>query len=295
MQLYSLYQTFAYFFSQTGKFDLESTLLLAVISGIVWLLPFFLLQGFGLYAMARNRDVKGKALAFVPFANVLFAGKLAGECSFFGQKLKRTGLYAMIAQIVSTLFGISMMAAEIYLYTTHGMPTTQTMFGTPCWIGLEGFSEVAYGFYETVGYIVPIFYLAFRVLWLILLMGLFRQYSPKNYTALGALTFFFPEAAGITIFALRNRKAIDYDAYMQAKREEFFRRRQEYRRHYGNPYGNPYQNPYNQNPYNGNPYNGANYGQEENRDEDPFAEFASERKKDDDMANGDNPFDEFSK
>ena len=95
----------------------------------------------------------------------------------------------------------------------------------------------------------------------------------------------FQQAYGTIADGVANttvQKAIDYEAYVRQKREEFMRRQQQYYNQYGNPYGNPYGNQYNRPPYNGgygNPYNGApNQNPTPNnasKDEDPFAEFSS--------------------
>ena len=62
---------------------------------------------------------------------------------------------------------------------------------------------------------------------LVLLLGLYKKYNPKNYTALGFLELFVPLSRYIVIFALRNRKAIDYQAYMRARHEAYMRQRQQ--------------------------------------------------------------------
>ena len=272
MEIYNFYQTFA---TVLSMYQLEIKVILfgAVLFAFVPVLIFFVLQGFGLYKMAKNCGLKKKALAFIPFASTYYAGKLAGECNFFGQKMKRVGLYAMLAQVFSSLLAYATIAAEIYLYSVHGVPETVTQVGIPCWIGLEGFSASVYSFYDVSSYILPIFSLVFSVLKLILLMGLFKKYVPNNYIFLGLLSFMVPDSAPIIIFVIRNRKAVDYEAYMRAKREEFFRRQQEYQRRYGNPYGTPYQNPYNQNPYANTQDSNQNKA-----DDEPFAEFASDKK-----------------
>ena len=88
---------------------------------------------------------------------------------------------------------------------------------------------------------------------------------------LSFLQLFVPLARYVLIFIVRNNKEIDYDAYMKAKYEDFMRKQAQYGSNpYGNPYGNRYGNgnPYGQKP----PYGGS--GQSQN---DPFAEFASEK------------------
>ena len=62
---------------------------LGVAAGLY--LGFLILGGFGLHEMAKKQHLKHAWLGFLPFANTYFAGKIAGETSFFGQKMKRAG------------------------------------------------------------------------------------------------------------------------------------------------------------------------------------------------------------
>ena len=72
MEIYGIYQSFvlifatAYGVSNIGGRNLFTAL---AIGGGVWLV-LFILQGVGLYTMAKKRDMKNKWLAFVPFASV---------------------------------------------------------------------------------------------------------------------------------------------------------------------------------------------------------------------------------
>lgn len=267
--------------------------LLSSVGGafLLWL-GLFILQGIGLYVMAKKRNMNRKWMAFVPFANILYMGKLAGECSFFGQKMKRAGLYAMIAQILATAVCFLAIASEIYLYFKCGLPQvnpTEIWDGLKIydlyWEGLTGFDNVVYQYYNTFSYyIISVFDLIAEVFMLVLLMGLCKKYIPSNYVLLSILSVFFVPARYIVVFILRKRKAVDYAAYMRAKQEEFQRRQQQYYNQYGNPYNRPpYQNG-GYNPY-GNPYGQQNpYAQQQRQnpqpkpDDDPFAEFASENK-----------------
>ena len=104
MEIYNLFDTsklFAQFFQNyLVNFDTwEIRAFCAGIAFVLWL-PFFILQSVGLYAMAKKRGFKKRALAFIPFANMLYMGKLAGNCNFFGRKMKRAGLYLMLAQLL---------------------------------------------------------------------------------------------------------------------------------------------------------------------------------------------------
>ena len=114
-------------------------------------------------------------------------------------------------------------------------------------------------------------------------MGLYRRYNPMNYRMMAFLSFFIPIARYIVVFTQRKRAAIDFEAYMRARREAFIRRQQQF-----NPYGNPYGNPYSS-PYGTQNRQDEQGGQQE--PEDPFAEFfdgekSSDETKENDSQNG---------
>ena len=252
MEIYNFYKVITMFLflaiqnhgagSASQRF-LEARLvpLYGCIGGLLLFATVFVLQGFGISKMAKNRGLEKRWLAFVPFVNIWYLGKLSGDGQFFGQRMKNTGLYAMIGQIIATGVTWAMIISEAYL------------------------------FYEYVSlYLVMIFQLICQVLLFILLTSLFKQYAPRNYSILSFMCLLVPLARFFTIFALRNRKAIDYDAYMRARREAYARR---YQQMYGpNPYGN---GPYGQNPYgqSQNPYGQSGVAQK--KPEDPFEEFSS--------------------
>lgn len=250
----------------------------------IWL-ALFILQGVGLSRMAKNRQIGKRWLAFIPFANLWYIGKLVGVCDVFGQKMKRAGLYTMLSQIAITIFCALIVSAQIYLYQVGGTPKFD-QWNVPYW-GLTGFAGTVERFYGNSDYILLIFELVYQILALILLLGLYKRYYPKNYTVLGFLTLFVPLSRFIVAFALRNRKAIDYEAYMRARREAYIRQQQYYRNAYGNPYQNPYGNPYGR-PYHtgGNPQSPYG-GQNSQNVEEPFSEFSSER-------NQESPFEDFN-
>jgi hypothetical protein len=279
MELYFFYEVGRIIFSNTAQ-DYATIFRGAILWGFFSLLVLFIFQGIGLYTMAKRRNMRKRWLAFVPFASLYYMGKLAGECAFFGHKMKNAGLYAMLAQIASLLFSCAYIFAEAYLYIRHGKPQQGAdVMATPYWTGLTGFSLTVSKFYDYASLLYSIIGLVSEILLLALTMGLYKKYAPRNYMVLSILALFVPAARFITIFVLRNRKAIDYEAYMRARREEYMRRRQQqYGGPYGNPYGNPYSNPYG-NPYAQGGYSGGNAGQyQPPKQEEPFAEFSSDNK-----------------
>lgn len=274
MEIYNLYQSGSVIFSLFFEDDAQVRIWGALYGVVIWL-GLFMLQGVGLAAMAKRRNIPRRWLAFVPFANIYFMGKLAGKCGFFGHEMKKAELYAMIAQIVAVVFTATYIASELYLYINHGIPQRgEDLTSPPIWSGLTGFSLTVFKFYEYSMLLSSIIGLVSELLMLVLVMGLYKTYSPRNYTPLAFLTLFVPIARFITIFALRKKAPIDYEAYMRARHDAYIRYQQQRYGNYGNPYGNP----------NG----GYGYGNQQGQPtkpqgDDPFEEFSSG-----------GPFEEFS-
>ncbi len=238
--------------------------LYACIGGAALFAALFVVQGIGIYTMAKKRSMSNRWMAFAPFANIWYLGKLAGDCQFFGQRMKRGGLYAMLGQILATLMTCAMIAAETYLWYNHGAPK---LADAVYWTGLTGFSYAVAQFYDISAYLTSIFQLVCEILLFVMLTSLYKQYAPRNYFALSMLTLFVPVSRFIIIYVLRDRKAIDFNAYMRARQEAFARHRQQ---RYPNPYAAPNADPYRQ----GNPYDP--YAQAPKNDE-PFEEFSSNK------------------
>lgn len=296
MEFYAIYiliSNFGVLFgSSEGDIAVDATARVLIVSlpiaAAVWL-ALFILQGVGLFTMAKKAGLKNKWLAFVPFADLILMGKLAGTCSIFGRKVKRSGLYAMLAALVSTLYFAAVIVAQILLFTIY---RNDSVAGS-IWTNLTGFGNFVYNFYMISDLLGGIIELIYVILLFILLTGLYKKYYAKGYLILSWVGLFLPVSRYIVVFVLRNNKAIDYEAYMRAKREEYMRRNP-----YGpyGPYGGPYnpgnqgpynQGPYNQGPYNQGPYNQGSYnqgpygqsgngtpGQSGSAADDPFAEFA---------------------
>jgi hypothetical protein len=264
--------------------DITASLIVGLSLGVAVWLALFILQGIGLYVMAKNRGIEKRMLAFVPFANIWLMGKMAGTCDIFGHPIKRAGLYTMLLQIFITVFSALCVVAEMYLYIVHGLPQNSGALEPPYW-GLSGFGGFVEEFYGLSSFLYSIPELVYQIFMMVLLMGLLKQYTPANYTGLGLLSLFIPESRFISIFVLRNRKAINFEDYMRARREEYIRQRQQYQNQYGNPYGNPYG-------YGGAHTTGTPYNTPQNEPptppEEPFAEFGTENTKNDDAPSNGN-------
>ena len=84
MEIFNLYSGTKLAYSMIGANIPELFYYALGMAFAVWL-GLFVLQGFGLYAMASRRGMKDKWKAFVPFVNIHYIGKLSGDCYFFSQ------------------------------------------------------------------------------------------------------------------------------------------------------------------------------------------------------------------
>lgn len=296
MEIYNLYYSIISIFcmSESGSNILKNNakpfiVAIGVSVGLIAIL--FTLQAIGVYVMSKKRNLDKRWLCFVPFASTYQIGRLTGPCEVFGRKMKRAGLYAMIAQIANLLLSILFIASQYYLFVECGdaLMIDQSS-GRILSENLSKTGRVLNACYEVTGSLMSIFSLLESVLVFILIMGLFRKYSVKNYMVLSFVALLVPMARFVIIYILRNNAPINFEAYMRAKREAYVRRMQSY----GNPYGAPNTPPYTpptQNATPQEPFSEFNAAPQEpfaefggsgatggpSKPAEPFAEFSSER------------------
>lgn len=247
---------------------------LAVAGGLY--LIFLILGGIGLNVMAKRAGMKQSILAYIPFANTFYTGKVAGETSFFGQKMKRAGLYTMIAEIFYAgleIFRIilnDLLTNPAYLIQVKAEYADSTYWQ----IDRSSIPEALRWQYDALNYsgylsYIPLFITI--VFSFTLFLALFRKYYARSPILMTVLCAFFP-FRGATVFAVRNNTPVDYNEYMRRRAEEYARRNQ--------PYGYP-----------GQGYGGTPYGSAQNPpqnppappQDDPFKEFGGTQ--------NDDPFD----
>lgn len=274
MEIYSFYTTlFSMNLMRNGITGVSIKSMIGILAiSLLALLIFFVLQGFGLWTMAKRKGLKKAFFAFLPFANLLLIDKLAGDCEIFGHKMKRGGVYAMIAQIALVITSFLLIFAEGILFTKYASSINyNSATGEIIWVNLDAFGVSIYSFYKVWGsFLNSLFGLAYELLLFVLMISLLKRYSAKNYMILSTLQLFVPVARYVIIFVVRNNKAIDYDEYRRAKYEEYARRNASYGNPYGRPYGNPYSNPYGTS-------RGQNTGSSSQGEQNPFEEFGSSK------------------
>ena len=149
MELFNFYNSIFEVFAIDGSVTMTDIWRAGGIALGVWLV-LFILQGIGLYVMAKRRNMKGRALAFVPFVNLYYIGRLIGDCTLFGRKMKRPGLYAMIAQILATLLMAAYAVVATILFARYGEYYQVSQYGGD-WVNLPVEVEPLRRFYWICG------------------------------------------------------------------------------------------------------------------------------------------------
>lgn len=261
--------------------------LFAALATLGVYLVLLLFGGIGLNKLAKKQGLKHRWMAFLPFFNTYYAGKLAGETQFFGQKMKRVGLYAMLSEIAYVALQIFVLVATVISYfpqyltleVTDNVLIGQPNANMPSWVE----PSITYG--GLVAYLVWFFVLIF---FCVLYIAFFRKYYARGPILLAFLSSILP-FRGFTIFAVRNNAPVDYNDYIR-------RRTQAYMRGNG-PYG-PQNGPYGGNgPY--GPQSGPYGGNTQNNAPDPFEGFGGPENTNSGGSGGsnssdDDPFSEFN-
>ncbi len=250
-----------------------------IVAGVIYL-ALHILQGVGLYSLAKRAERRFAWMAFVPFFNAYLLGKLAGNCTFFGAKMKNAGLWLAISEFFTCV------GYAFYEFTSCTLSPYYQAYDnfTYDYVGYPESLNWVYTTDTVLGYVLPILRLLYIVFLVTVLFSFFRKYAMRHSVAFSLFSVLFP-VKGAFIFAVRNNEAIDYERYMRAQREAYYRTQQQYynRNPYERPpYGNQ-KNPYN-NPYNNN----GNSSYNNPPSPDPFEEFNDNKK-----SNSDN--DEFFK
>lgn len=207
-----------------GGISLDELYILLGVAGGVYLVSL-VLGGLALYNMAERAGIKHAWLGFIPFAHTYFAGKVAGEAPFFGRKMKRAGLYAMIAEFVYCAFEVLSLVTSILLssaayYETNYIDGNPVLVLNPenvpsALLGLQNASV----WFSVLGMVANLLMIVF---FCAVYNALYRKYSPKNPFLMTVFSVIFPVRAFFT-FAVRENEPVDYGDYMQKRLEQMMR------------------------------------------------------------------------
>lgn len=204
------------------------------------------LGGFGIMKLCEKAGIKYGWLGFFPFVNTYMVGKLAGDTRVFGAKMKRAGLYAMLAEILYVVVQVlllvfTLLALRVEYFAPMNDPETQELIGyemsdllLPKWLAV---SMIAVESIAYVSSFVQIFFFC------VLFFAFFKKYYARGPYLMTFLCAIMP-FRGFVLFAVRKNSPVDYEALRR-------RRMQQAQSMYGYPMNGPYDGQ-------GGGYNGTN-------------------------------------
>ena len=264
---------------------------LCVAAGIY--LVCLVMGGIGMHVMAKKRGMKGSWMAFLPFLNTLYAGKLAGETNFFGKKVKWMGGAAALLEFVHvglSVFSFYILFSFMRPEYCDPITTADGLFGGAEFVS----SKLPVGMRwmltaDTVCEIlIYVFYILMLLAMCLMFYSFYRKYYARSPFIMMFLSALFP-FRGIVIFAVRNNAPVDYDAWMRRKMEEFNRRQQQNRP--GNYGGYNGQGGGPNDPGSSGGYGGT--GGQGGTGENPFPDFGGANGSGDSGSGSDSPFSDF--
>lgn len=285
----------------TGYGNQISVTLIWSILGVVVaiLLAMYLLRSFGVYKLAKTKQVKNPWLAFIPLAWSFTIGKVVDDTAvFFGRRIKKFATWFCVIFSVSNLLAIAYFVivygpligyflqgygkgAEIWIANSEAAIQAIQNKGLVEY-GFQGmgvFTKTNFVFPYGAGFKIPFYILQILsnimdlvniVFEITMFTAVFKKFWPRQMWSATIFSIFglFP----IFVFVIRNKQEV--------KPEDLFRNA------YGNPYNNPYANMTNQNTGASKSEPFSEFGGGSNSD--PFSEFSSNKNQ-----NDDEPFSEF--
>lgn len=242
--------------------------IIAFILPVFFAITVYVLMGVGLSKMAKNRGMKKAYLGYVPFARWYLLGNLAGECRIFGKKIKNLGIFAMILSIVSFVLTAYITLID-YLPIATVLLRGETVEFTFNELGeaIPNFSYEYNAAIQVIYYIVDVLETVAGLLELFVLINLYlvfyKQYSPMHHMLFMIISIFTP-GAGIIIFALRNKKVINFGDFIKERMKKM-------QGMYGNPYGAPFNDVDRKQSTTGEPF--GEFASDDDKKDEPFSEF----------------------
>ncbi|MBO5852182.1 MAG: hypothetical protein J6R29_07610 [Clostridia bacterium] len=237
--------------------------LIGDIIGAIFLIICFILKGFAIRYIAKQKGLKNLWMSFIPFLNFYLLGKVLGKAIIWGLQINNVGLWlAIVAGVQFVLnsllsFGYYDGYLELFGYTVE----YTSKF-------LQNLANGEGYFYLLLYYVSGIVDLAYIFLHVSFVFLAFRKFNPRKAILFAVLSIFIDGLFGILLFASRKNKQFSYEEYLHMNRRSYYG-------YYGGGYYGPQQP-------NNNP--NAN-GEEQKQPEDPFPEF--ENKNDNDNNSND--------
>ena len=247
------------------NFSDYTAILISVLGEIALWIASHLFMAFGIRYMAKKLNIKGLWMAFVPLLNWYLLGKIIGNAVIWGKQIKNAGFWVMILAVAQ--FAINfLLSIGTYLYVIEKLFMVEFVFTNSFLIDWVMSTGVLYFIVSSIGFIVDIAYIFFRVS---VIFMVFRLYAPDSAMLFSLLSVFIDPIFGILLFVVRKNERNGFRKYYNVYNP------------YANYTGGGYQTPNQNRPNQTRPSQGS--------DVDPFPEFSSEK----DNSSKPNDSDEF--
>lgn len=275
----------------------------AIVMAIV--VAFYVLRSLGIFVIAKRKNFRYAYVSWIPLAWVYVLGKICGEVTFFGKRIKKFAVFLTIVfsitQIISFIYsfmyflplvGYFLSGGEVfYILSSSGTVSLPVIgyFGdphSPIKVVASEFIYVYNGsaelpinivnFLNILGYFSDFFDIIEIVFLVLAYKEVFKKYLPNRYfiaTFCSIIGLFAP-----FIFAVRKNKEVNYQEYMRARYEAMYRSRYGANGGFGG-YNNQSQNTnepfgqYSQNQNSSQAQAGEPFEDFTNKSSDPFDEF----------------------
>lgn len=231
----SNWEMFAELYTASPVINVGIVTLMFAAGEMVNYLAIYLFLAFGMFTMARRRNMSIAWLAFLPVANFYLLGKLIGDAEFYGFKIKGMGIIALVSVLV-------MLAANVTADIVYGRILIygyEAVFNPAGKEFIEGLYARNWPLTGVVATIVEIVDLVFRIICFMLAYFLFRNYAPRSCWLFSIIAFLFPLVGAILVFAIRKNSCDEYREFMKMKMHSMYGG--------GNPYsydGGEYSDPF---------------------------------------------------
>lgn len=242
----------------------KSAILATTLVMLAIYITFYVLRSIGIYKLAKGQGVKKAFFAWIPCLWMFTACKVIGQTRFFGTTAEKVAVWACVLFSVAVIVPFIAEFLRFFPYVAYYLEGGTLTLDISQGIVLSAGSDFVNNFdTPAINTIIKIlsafgYILRFAEIFITVsvYIALFRKFWPEHYILAAVLSFF--GLFGIFAFAIRNKKAVDFNEYIR-------------RRYYGagfTPYGNRY---YGQG---GNGYNGSSAPHGESDDKEPFGEFS---------------------
>ena len=231
-----------------------TTLVINFIINTIIVLLTFSLKAVAIQTMAKKMGLKKLYLAWIPFFSFILLGKIIGETTIWGYKIKNLGKLVCILSLISYAV-LGLLNLGYYVNNFEIVFNFKVEYSSAFiknWMSGTGIPYTVINILHTIFSLVEIFAKA------TLIYYVFIAYAPERAFIYMIASILIDPLFGPILFVIRNRNKATFRVYVRPQS-------------YGNPYGNPYSNPYSNSGYGQN----NNSQNAESIDDEPFPEFSN--------------------